>query len=78
MSDNSFDPNQYRKQTINRLIIGGILLLFVVGVGLILYYYGPGAAGMGTLCLIGGLLPLAIIITILALMQWIVDRNRPK
>lgn len=76
MNDPSFDPNKYRRQTVNRLIIGGISLIFVVGIGLILYFYGPGAAGLGTICLLGGLIPLVVVILVLAVMQWIVDRNR--
>ena len=55
------DLRKYTHQTNARLIIGGILLLFIVGDGLILLIYGREAALMGLICLIAGLLPLVLI-----------------
>lgn len=70
------DLKKYDNQTITRLIIGGILLLFIVGDGLIYLIYGKEAAGMGLLCLGVGLLPMGLIILVIWLMDWIVKRAK--
>lgn len=57
----SSDLRRYASQTTIRLIIGALLILFTVGPGLIWWFYGPGAALMGVLCLLGALLPVALI-----------------
>jgi hypothetical protein len=68
------DLREYTRQTNVRLVIGGILLLFLVGDGLIWWLYGPGAAVMGLMCLFGGLLPIVLIGGILWIMEWVVKR----
>ncbi len=55
------DLRKYSQQTNRRLILGGILLLFVVGDGLILLVYGKEAAITGLTCMLFGLAPLALI-----------------
>jgi len=70
------DLRKYARQTTLRLIIGGITLLFLVGSALILWRYGTGAAVLGLLCLIAGLIPIVIIVLILTGMEWIVKRGR--
>ncbi len=70
------DLRKYASQTNTRLIVGGILVLLIVGDGLIWWIYGGSAAITGLLCIGAGLLPILIIIGILALMEWIVKRNR--
>lgn len=70
------DLRRYARQTTIRLIIGAILLIFLVGGGLILYFYGSGALTMGILCFITGLTPVVLIILILTLLEWIVKRER--
>lgn len=72
----SRDLRHYSKQTIQRLITGGLILLFAVGGALIFYFYGGGAAILGMVCLLAGLMPIGIIILILGIMEWIVERNR--
>jgi len=74
----SRDLRQYSKQTIQRLITGGLILLFAVGGALIFHFYGGGAAILGIVCLLAGLMPIGIIILILGIMEWIVERNRDK
>ena len=64
----------YTKQTNIQLIIGGLLILFIVGGGLIWYLYGFGAAIMGVLCLIGGLIPIGLVVLSLAGLDEIVKR----
>jgi hypothetical protein len=55
------DLRKYTQQTNTRLIIGGILLLFIVGDGLIYLIYGLEAALTGLICLTAGLSPLLLI-----------------
>lgn len=66
------DLRKYIRQTNTRLIIGGIVLLFIVGDGLILLFYGREAAFMGLVCLFAGLLPLILIWIFLWGMEMIV------
>jgi hypothetical protein len=72
------DLREYAKNTNIQLIVGAFILLFGVGIGLIYVIYGPGAAGIGFLCLLGGLLPIALILAALYAMDWIVKRGRSK
>lgn len=64
------DLRKYASQTYVRLILGGIVILFVIGIGLIYLFYGQGAALTGLMCLIIGLLPLLLI----WIMFWILER----
>lgn len=57
----SRDLRKYAVQTNVQLIGGSLLLLFLVGLGLIAWLYGPGAALMGFLCLLGALVPIGLI-----------------
>ena len=66
------DLRKYTSQTTTRLIIGGLLLVFIVGDGLILMIYGREAALMGLICLIAGLLPVVLIWGVLWGMELIV------
>lgn len=70
------DLRKYASQTTRRLILGGIISLFAVGGALIFTFYGGGAALMGVICLLAGLLPIGSIIIILAIMERIVERNK--
>ncbi len=76
MNDRDFprDLRKYAQQTNVRLIIGGLLVLFIVGDGLIYLFYGTGAALAGLLCLLGGLVPIVLIILFLLLIDWVVKR----
>jgi hypothetical protein len=74
----SRDLRKYSRQTNIRLIVGAIVLLFVVGDGLIYIIYGSGAAFTGFLCILGGLIPVVLIVLVLLLVDWIrarADRN---
>lgn len=57
----TIDLRRYRSQTTVRLIIWALILLFVVGGGLIWWFYGLGAALMGVLCLIGAMVPIGVV-----------------
>ena len=67
----SRDLRKYARQTNVRLAVGAILLLFVIGDGLIYLFYGGGAALMGILCLLGGMVPVVLVILVLLLFDWI-------
>jgi len=68
------DLRDYMRQTNIRLIVGGILLLFIVGDGLIYLIYGPAAAISGFLCLGVGLVPIILIMSAMAIIDWVVKR----
>jgi len=72
------DLRRYSRQTMQRLIAGGLLLLIGVGGILIYWIYGMGAAFLGILCIFIGLLPIGLILLILGIMEWIVERNRER
>ncbi len=57
----SRDLRKYASQTSVQLIAGALILLFVIGLGLIAWLYGVGAAVMGFLCLLGALVPIGLI-----------------
>ena len=68
------DLRQYSRQTWLRLIIGAILLIFIVGDGLIYFFYGRSAAVMGAVCLLLGLAPLFLIWIAMLALEYIVKR----
>ena len=70
----SRDLRKYARQTNRQLIIGGIVILFIVGDGLIYLIYGSEAAFTGILCLLAGLFPLLLIWGILSLLGWVVKK----
>lgn len=71
----SRDLRQYTKQTETRLIIGFLLLVFLVGDGLIFYFYGTGAGLMGLTCLAGMLVPVLLVVFFLWIAEKVVRRN---
>jgi len=60
------------------LIVGALALLFLVGLGLIFLIYGKGAVFTGLLCIIGGLIPILLIVIALAVIDLIVKKNRDQ
>jgi len=68
------DLRRYARQTNLRLLIGFILLLFIVGDGLIYYFYGRNAAIMGLVCLVLGLAPAALVWLILTFLEIVVRK----
>ncbi len=69
------DLRRYARQTNIRVILGGILILFLVGDGLIYLFYGRNAAILGFICLMAGLAPLFLIGLFLAVMDWVIILN---
>ena len=72
------DLREFDKQTNRQLIIGGTILLFVVGDGLIYLFYGANAALFGLLCIGAGLLPVLAIWLVLYLMDRFVKSQNPE
>lgn len=72
------DLRAYARQTNVRLLVGACVLLFGVGVVLIYAIYGGAAALAGLLCLLGGLVPIGLILLWLYGIDWIVKRARSK
>jgi hypothetical protein len=72
------DLRAFARQTNVRLLAGAVLLLFGLGLALIYFIYGAGAALVGLLCLLGAIVPTSLIFASLYGMDWIVKRARPK
>ena len=72
------DLRSYARQTNVQLAIGAFVLLFIFGLGLIWWLYGLGAAITGLLCLLGALVPIALIFLAIYGMDWIVKRANSK
>jgi|LDZU01.1.fsa_nt_gi hypothetical protein len=70
----SQDMRKYAKQTKIQLIVGGIILFFVVGLGLIAVIYGLQAALLGLICLLGAFLPIGAIAILLGGLDLFVKR----
>ncbi|HSR19755.1 MAG TPA: hypothetical protein VLL49_02465 [Anaerolineales bacterium] len=72
------DLRQFARQTNVRLFLGALVVLFGIGLGLIYAIYGAPAAGVGLLCLLGALVPIALIFAALYGIDWIVKRARSR
>ena len=72
------DLRKYASQTTFRLAVGAIILLFTVGGTSIYYIYGPGAALMGILCLLGAFVPIGLIALSIWGLDWIVRKGNQE
>ena len=72
------DLRAYARRTNVQLAVGAFVLLFIIGLGLIWWIYGLGAAITGLLCLLGALVPIALIFLALYGIDWIVKRANSK
>ena len=68
------DLRKYTRQTTFRLIIGGVVLIFLIGDGLIYLVYGPEAAITGLICLGAGFMPVLLILLIFQFLDWLVKK----
>lgn len=72
------DLRKYAQQTTLRLIIGGVVLIFIIGDGLIYLIYGTEAAITGLLCLGAGLMPVLLIVLIFQIMDWLIKKVKEE
>lgn len=70
------DLRQFARETNLRLIVGGLLLVFIVGDGLIYLFLGEQAAVLGLICLVIGTAPLFLIWLVLWGIERIVKRSK--
>ena len=77
MKNNKTNSNlmEYASQTKFRLVLWFILILFVVGIGLIWWFYGRNAAILGFLCLLGAGIPIGLIAIFLLGLDAIVKKT---
>jgi hypothetical protein len=72
----SFSPGRHQRQTLFRLILGGLAILLVVGGGLVWAVYGRTAAVTAVACLLAGFGLLALLWLILSLIElWVKEDN---
>jgi hypothetical protein len=65
---------KYSQQTDTRLILGALIILFLVGDGLIWLFYGLQGALTGLLCILGGIIPVGLVVLVMNLLDWIAKR----
>lgn len=63
------DLRRHRRRTERDLIFGGFAILFIVGGGLVWYFYGFAAAVAGWGCMLGGVLLSGLLYLLLKLME---------
>jgi len=68
------DIRQHSAQTRSRMVRIGLVLILVLAVLLVAAVYGLPAAGVGALCLAGGLVAIAAVSGVLWLIRFIVMR----
>jgi len=74
----SRDLRAYARQTNVQLAVGALVLLFGVGLTLIYFIYGPGAALFGLFCLAAALVPIGLTLLAFFGLDWIVRHAREK
>ena len=72
----SRDLRKYTKNTKTRLLIGFLALIFLVGDGLILLFYGKEAGIFGLVCMLGALIPVLLVIIFLVIADKVVKKNQ--
>jgi hypothetical protein len=69
------DLRKYARQTNFRLVAGGLMLTFVIGLGLIYAFYGTGGMLTGLFCMLAALTPVILISGALWILDWLVRRR---
>lgn len=68
------DLRDYAKRTNVRLVAGFVALLLFVGTSLIFLFYGKNAAITGLICILGGFIPIVLIIGLFTVLDLIVKK----
>ncbi|MEW6568964.1 MAG: hypothetical protein AB1449_12525 [Chloroflexota bacterium] len=69
------DLRSYAQSTTRRLILGGLVLVFAVGDGLVWLIYGDQAGRTALICTAIGLGPVLLILVALEAMAWVVRKT---
>jgi len=73
------DLRKYSETTTFRVIVGGIILTFTLGLILISVFYGINSAIFGMVCLASALFPIGLIIlAIFAIKRYVERQNRKQ
>jgi hypothetical protein len=72
------DLRRYAETTTFRLIIGGVLLTFTIGIILIGIFYGVNSAIFGLICLASAFIPIGLIILAIFVIGRYVEDQRKK
>ena len=65
-----FDLRQYTRSQEGRLIIAFFLLLYIIGGGLIWFFYGLGGTLLAFLCMTGGLVTVGLLYGVM----WVIGK----
>lgn len=65
------DLRRYQRDTDRNLLIGFFLLLFGVGGGLILHFYGVGGLATGLSCMAGGAAVAGLVVLVVNGLEWL-------
>lgn len=68
------NPRAHRARTDRNLLLGFFALLFIVGGGLIWYFYGASAAALGVVCIALGAILTGLVALLMVGLQWLSDR----
>ncbi len=73
------DLRQYSESTTLRLIVGGIAIIFLIGLLLIGIFYGVSSAIFGLICLASALFPIGLIVlAIFLIKRFVEDQNKKQ
>jgi threonine/homoserine/homoserine lactone efflux protein len=72
------DLRKYSQQTIIRMVIGGILFIFIIGNLLIYIFFGQQALWTGISCMLSGLLPLGAIYLVFLALDYFLKKYNQK
>lgn len=65
------NPRAHRARTDRNLLLGFFALLFIVGGGLIWYFYGAGAAALGVACIALGAVLVGLLTLLMVGLEWL-------
>ena len=72
------NPRAHRARTDRNLLLGFFALLFIVGGGLIWYFYGLGAAALGVACIALGAVLVGVLALLMMGLEWLSNRWEEK
>lgn len=65
------DLRRYQTATDRNLLIGFFIVLFLVGGGLIYFFYGVGGLSTGLLCMLGGAVLAGVVVLVAFGFEWL-------